>query len=364
MGGAVHIDEILVDAELLKDFETRLGLKLLERRRFRIEVQKVFIERKLTDQILLDILSHAHVLDNLPEVVSALRTLGATHLGEVFADDVAFAQFEGLLNLTYLERKRLQRVLVANTIPRVAQRNKLGTVPTLDSQNGENMPEAVSNEDTASDAASQSCVSSRAGSFEVLDLTPPQPPKCYLPDTAFRSPDGHLLLVQNLWVGAFVLLSDGSEATVVEKKKFPRAGAKKSLRVLATSQGTFEVSSKHRIVVQSGGFKLAENLMPGDKVFIGCKAQDLLNVTEKKASTDLYMVSFNPDGCVEALHESKWGILTKGEPPIEIQGISASGSSVNHSVDNENAFQLLAAYGIADVTSEDLEAAMPIEYSE
>lgn len=49
-------------------------------------------------------------------------------------------------------------------------------------------------------------------------------------------------------------------------------------------------------------------------MFVGSKPQSLLNVSDKKQRTDLYQVTFDPDGAVEMIPVPSWGMQTLGEP--------------------------------------------------
>merc|ERR1712014_249522 len=130
----------------------------------------------------------------------------------------------------------------------------------------------------------------------------------------------------------------------------PRAGKSKSTRILATSQGSYEVSSKHRIAIPSGEWKYAEDLSVGDTVYVGSTERRLVNITEKQAKTDLYMITFSPDGCVEAFHATKWGIQTLGEPPAGTHDATMCAAG--------DALQVLASLGVAEITEAELYAAM------
>lgn len=186
--------------------------------------------------------------------------------------------------------------------------------------------------------------------------------KCYLPNTAFQGLDGNLILVQNLQEGSRVRLSDGREATVSSTKLFPWKRKKMyRLRVLGTSRGAFELSAGHRVPVP-GGEQRAEHLKVGDRLFVGTREQQLLTVTEKEARTDLYAVSFIPDGMVEAFQIPNWGLQTLGEPPCpsvreaQTQDLGQYSGAGPH--------ELLTLLGVAHVTEEDLEIAMPTEYED
>lgn len=182
-------------------------------------------------------------------------------------------------------------------------------------------------------------------------------PKCYLPNTAFKSPDGNLLLVQNLCQGASVLMIDGSTAQVMSVMMLP--SSKKTpfkLSVLATAQGTFEVSSTHRIAVPEGEC-LADHLKEGDEIFVGEKARKLVKVTEKLSRTDLYQLSFAPDGPVEAFQVSNWGIRTLGASLSDAQDTHAieSPTAASHIEEWMQKDQLLKVLGVANVNDADLQ---------
>jgi hypothetical protein len=181
------------------------------------------------------------------------------------------------------------------------------------------------NESSAADSFQLLVTQSDSASvYDESSATDASSPKCYLPNTGFKGPDGNLLVVQHLRVGDIVKLSDGRQARVVSitpykmDKKIPY-----ELCMLATAQGTFEVSSTHRIVVP-GGERRADQLKDGDEILVGSKRRKLIKVTEKLAPTDLYEVGFDPDGHVEAFPVPTFGIQTLGEPSDDM--VNADGS--------------------------------------
>jgi len=171
-------------------------------------------------------------------------------------------------------------------------------------------------------------------------------PKCYVPNTVFRRPDGHLLLVQHLKKGSEVLLNDGKVACVSEFVEYPWCKDQAhELRVLSTSQGRFEVSADHRIGVPDGECS-AKDLHKGDLVLVGQKKQPLTDVTVKYERIPLYAVTFIPDGLIEARHIAPFGLQTFGEPPVGPQGT----------------WHLLHLMGLGDVTEAELQKANSERY--
>merc|ERR1712173_476707 len=57
---------------------------------------------------------------------------------------------------------------------------------------------------------------------------------CYLPGTAFKSPDGKLVLAENLRLGDSVSLQDGSNATIAWVQKFERDEKRKLVEVITS----------------------------------------------------------------------------------------------------------------------------------
>ena len=76
-----------------------------------------------------------------------------------------------------------------------------------------------------------------------------QSAKCFLPNTALPSADGHLLRVENLKLGDKVRLSDGAEASVVDVKRHPSKKKPYEVVELSTHQGKFPVSDSHHVAV-------------------------------------------------------------------------------------------------------------------
>lgn len=172
-------------------------------------------------------------------------------------------------------------------------------------------------------------------------------PKCYLPNTGFKSPTGHLLLVKFLKEGDEVLLHDKTVARVSRIVPYPRSKEPYELTVLKTSQGNFEVSSSHRITVSDmSSTRRAHELHVGDHVFVGGKRAPLLQVIKKTARTDLYMISFEPDGPVEAFPISGWGLQTRGEPSL-----GANGEEQESQPDR---YQHLTLHAFAAITEDEL----------
>jgi len=191
------------------------------------------------------------------------------------------------------------------------------------------------------------------------------PIKCYLPGTAFKNPEGGLLLVENLKQGQAVVLTNKTEALVTSVSQHPwRKRAPYDIRTLVTSQGSFEVSASHRIAVP-GGEKLACNLKIGDRVLVGSKEQQLLNVCPKKVRTPLYEVSFNPDGIVEAFPVARWGIHTFGEPPLQQPSSSSTENGTQATTSgSEGGLHLLRLVGLANITDAQLQGAIPDHYED
>jgi len=140
--------------------------------------------------------------------------------------------------------------------------------------------------------------------------------KCYLPNTAFRSPDGQLHLVNKMTLGSEVRLESGGTARVIclrlhEKKKH-------DLVELTTHQAKLKVSETHRIPVFSESHdsevdvRAAKELHVGEYVKVNTKRRPLTKVELVKESTELFEVSFFPDGNVEAIPVPSWGIQTRG----------------------------------------------------
>jgi len=191
------------------------------------------------------------------------------------------------------------------------------------------------------------------------------PIKCYLPGTAFKNPEGDAQLVENLKQGQAVVLTNKTEARVTSVSQHPwRKRAPNDIRTLVTSQGSFEVSASHRIAVP-GGEKLACDLEIGDRVFVGSKEQQLLNVCPKKVRTPLYEVSFNPDGIVEAFPVARWGIHTSGGPPLQEPSSSSTENGTPATASgSQSGLHLLHLVGLANVTDTQLQGAIPDHYED
>merc|ERR1712032_382510 len=75
----------------------------------------------------------------------------------------------------------------------------------------------------------------------------------------------------------------------------------------------------HRVMVPcAAGFstsgateRLARELKSGDRVFCGCRPQQV-KIVQNEASVELAEIRFNPDDPVQGLPLPQWGILTKG----------------------------------------------------
>lgn len=172
--------------------------------------------------------------------------------------------------------------------------------------------------------------------------------KCFLRDTAFPTPDGHLLLVQNIKVGDKVKLSNEEEARVAFVKQHKSTKKKQLLVELVTCQGIFRVSEGHRVAVcmheSSPEEKFAEQLVVGDQVIVGSKARPLTKVRHLKERTELWMVGFEPDGLLEIFPMPPWGMQTWGTA--------------------QTGPDLLRLVGIPNVSELDLIDAMPSDYDD
>jgi len=141
---------------------------------------------------------------------------------------------------------------------------------------------------------------------------------CYLPNTAFKTPDGNLLLAQNLKQGDTVLAADGTTSSAIAVKHHPRQ--KYKLVELITNQGSFKASADHRIVVAENNLvsscvtRPSGEVTEGDKVFVGSYVRSLARVKHSEERTELVEVTFEPDGNIEAFLVPTWGMQTRREP--------------------------------------------------
>jgi hypothetical protein len=153
---------------------------------------------------------------------------------------------------------------------------------------------------------------------------------CYLPQTAFRTASGSLLMVKELTPGCEVLASDGSVISVVSSEHQPFN--KYCIVELVTRKGSFTVSACHRIAVDNqtgrlGDPRKASDLRVGDHVFMGERKLPLAKVSHFAMRTELYKVAFHPDIPVESLIVP-CGMRTHGElvpyPPMDFSAYSES----------------------------------------
>jgi len=200
----------------------------------------------------------------------------------------------------------------------------------------------------------------------------PKQSKCFMPNTGFICSAGHMLRVEALKVGDNVRLTDGRKAAIT--RVHVHEWGLQDIRVLKTSQGNFEVSTSQLIVVfQSGAIlrREAGELKMGDTVFVGKRKQKLLNVVPKKQRTNLYEVSYYPDGQIEAFMVSPWGIHACGEP-IAGDIITTAAEDRRHddsrtevtenSRPSDDFFVILHA--MASIPEHDLRSAVPAAYDD
>eukprot|EP00929_Paragymnodinium_shiwhaense_P073668 TRINITY_DN37633_c0_g2_i1.p1 TRINITY_DN37633_c0_g2~~TRINITY_DN37633_c0_g2_i1.p1 ORF type:complete len:652 (-),score=131.27 TRINITY_DN37633_c0_g2_i1:185-2083(-) len=202
--------------------------------------------------------------------------------------------------------------------------------------------------------------------FEVVDATCSQRSrdgrnvKCFLQFTALPSPDGRLVLVQDLKLGDLVRTVDDSVASVVTLQKFEsRRGKPHDVVELHTQQGAYRVSASHRVAMPPSSsaveWKLAKELCEGDEVMIGEKARTLVKVALIQVRVPLFMLGFEPDLPVEMFPVQKWGMWTFGEPCSQSPA-SSQEMPYGHA--------LLELVGIPACSEEDLLEAMPADYQE
>lgn len=139
--------------------------------------------------------------------------------------------------------------------------------------------------------------------------------RCYMTDTKFQAPDGHLIAAADLSIGTIVLDHQGGPRAVTWCRKLPN---KKRLLVdLHTKPLT--VTGSHRIVIP-GGEDEAKNLRKNSVVLMGVGSQQLLQVTKRYHCTEVMEVEFDGDAIVE-VHSP--AILTRGSDaslPIDDDG--------------------------------------------
>eukprot|EP00929_Paragymnodinium_shiwhaense_P104414 TRINITY_DN68827_c0_g1_i1.p2 TRINITY_DN68827_c0_g1~~TRINITY_DN68827_c0_g1_i1.p2 ORF type:complete len:256 (+),score=35.64 TRINITY_DN68827_c0_g1_i1:844-1611(+) len=193
-------------------------------------------------------------------------------------------------------------------------------------------------------------------------------PDCYLPGTAFKSPDGsQYLLVDKLAPGDRVKLADGGEAVVESVTLSPYdKNAKYYVVALFTPQGKFVVSAKHLVNVNTRDAlsgRPACCLFPGDEVMVGDRGQKLTKVEKFSQRTELFKVVFTPfDRPVETFMVPAHGLQTFGAPPEsrdeDNNGLPAASSHAS------SGWELLSLIGCEQVSEADLALACPSVYTE
>ncbi|CAJ1381628.1 unnamed protein product, partial [Effrenium voratum] len=168
-----------------------------------------------------------------------------------------------------------------------------------------------------------------------------QSAKCFLPNTALPSADGHLLRVEHLKPGDRVRQSDGAEASVVDVKKHPSKKKPYEVVELSTHQGKFACSKSHRVAVPGAtGLcdQRADSLKLGDWVIVGSEERKLTKVLQwiRQEHTDLYeemfplklafgMLSFGSDAGFGA---AAAGVAASSDAPPAREGASAWAQSL------------------------------------
>lgn len=142
-------------------------------------------------------------------------------------------------------------------------------------------------------------------------------------------------------------MTNGSETRVTNIKKFPGKSGPHHLYTLNTAQGSFELSSIHRVKTVDG-IRLVRDLRPGDQVFVGQRQRAVVSMSDRHARTDLYSVTFDPDGYMEALFCPQYGLQTLGELPVQ----------------DESTWLVLGECGVSLMSAAELEAAMPESYED
>ncbi|CAJ1432955.1 unnamed protein product [Effrenium voratum] len=176
-----------------------------------------------------------------------------------------------------------------------------------------------------------------------------QSAKCFLPNTALPSADGHLLRVEHLKPGDRVRQSDGAEASVVDVKKHPSKKKPYEVVELSTHQGKFACSKSHRVAVPGAtGLcdQRADSLKLGDWVIVGSEERKLTKVVNRKEHTDLYEVVFEADRPLEMFPlKLAFGMLSFGSDAgfgAAAAGVAAS-SDAPPAREGVDEFDLLAA---------------------
>jgi len=178
---------------------------------------------------------------------------------------------------------------------------------------------------------------------------------CFLPRTAFKSSNGHLLLVDHLVAGHEVLAVDGAPRRVLTVHRLEKA--KCHVVELVTRLGSFKVSACHRVIVpgQDGATpreKKAADLAIGDRVLMGTRDLDLTNVKHLEMWTELFRISFDQDAAVEGFITPLFGMQTLGDP------CQAGASS------HQEPGSVFDLSGLPQYSEEDLRGALPLRYED
>lgn len=132
--------------------------------------------------------------------------------------------------------------------------------------------------------------------------------RCYMMDTQFKTPEGHLVAAADLSIGTKVLDTHGIGRMVTWCRKLSKT--KRLLVDMHTKP--FTVTGSHRIVVPGGRTTEAKELNQNDEVLIGGGCQQLLKVTKRTKCLEVMELEFEEDATVEVHAPS---ILTKGSDP-------------------------------------------------
>jgi len=145
---------------------------------------------------------------------------------------------------------------------------------------------------------------------------------CFLPNTAFRTPAGFLVLAKCLKEGDFVEGINGEALKVIQSKRTGSSDLKQTLVRLTTAQGNIDVAAGHRVKILCEGnpvARIASQLSVNDFVYVGSLPRALTKVGQYEKRTELFEIGFYPDYPVESFVVPEHCVQTFGDLSLEDQ---------------------------------------------
>lgn len=161
-------------------------------------------------------------------------------------------------------------------------------------------------------------------------------PKCFVPGTCFRSPNGGLVPVEDVQQHEALVGTGGQLVEVA--KIIPHESESRQLTLLRAGDIVCVVTSDHRVVVpRPHGQQTipAGHLLVGDRVLCEGGERRLDEVEQRDMQIRVYEATFKPDIAIQTFYRQETAMLTKG---AKLRIVKTRRSGMNHRASNGTIF--------------------------